>query len=82
MNSIGITQAKKQLRQLIRRVSEGEEFVITRWGVPVARLVGYVSSEEVWTPDKFRGRIWMRDDFDDPLPPEIMKRFAPDPCES
>ena len=37
--SLGIYEAKNRLSELVERVSAGEEFVITRHGRPVARLV-------------------------------------------
>jgi prevent-host-death family protein len=37
--SIGAFDAKTNLSQILERVSRGEEFVITRHGRPVARLV-------------------------------------------
>lgn len=39
MNAIGAFEAKTRLSQLLDRVSIGEEFIITRHGVPVAKLV-------------------------------------------
>jgi prevent-host-death family protein len=34
-----ITKAKAQFSKLLRRAAAGEEITITKWGVPVARLV-------------------------------------------
>jgi prevent-host-death family protein len=34
-----ITEAKAQFSKLLRRVRAGEEITITKYGVPVARLV-------------------------------------------
>ena len=39
MESIGSYEAKTHLPALLERVAKGEEFVITKHGVPVARLV-------------------------------------------
>jgi prevent-host-death family protein len=39
MDSIGAFEAKTQFSQLLERVEGGEQIVITRRGVPVARLV-------------------------------------------
>ena len=39
MESVGSFEAKTHLPQLLERVARGEEFVITRHGKPVARLV-------------------------------------------
>jgi len=49
MDSVGSFEAKTHLARLLERVSQGEEIIITRHGVPVARLVpaNRVSGETV-----------------------------------
>ena len=39
MNSVGTYEAKAHLSKLLERVEKGEQFIITRHGVPIARLV-------------------------------------------
>ena len=39
MNKVGTYEAKAHLSKLLERVEKGEQFTITRHGVPVARLV-------------------------------------------
>jgi prevent-host-death family protein len=39
MHSIGLFQAKNGLSELVERVSQGEEFIITRRGKEIAMLV-------------------------------------------
>ena len=39
MQSVGLFQAKNALWELVQRVAEGEEFIITRRGKDVAMLV-------------------------------------------
>jgi prevent-host-death family protein len=39
MESVRANEAKAHLSTLLRRVAAGEEFVITRRGVPIAKLV-------------------------------------------
>jgi len=39
MLSVGIFEAKARLSQLVERVAQGEEVLVTRHGKPVARLV-------------------------------------------
>ena len=39
MTHIGTYEAKAHLSKLLERVEKGEQFTITRHGVPVARLV-------------------------------------------
>ena len=49
MPEVSITDAKRHFYKIIRRVMQGEVFVITRWGKPVARLVP-VDDREVSVP--------------------------------
>ncbi len=39
MDQIGLHEAKTHLSEIIAKVSEGNEYTITRRGIPVARLV-------------------------------------------
>jgi prevent-host-death family protein len=39
METVGSFEAKTHLPQLLERVAKGEEFIITKHGKPVARLV-------------------------------------------
>jgi prevent-host-death family protein len=68
MEPVNIHQAKTQLSQLLHGVEQGEEVVIARAGVPIARLVAWkVPAQPVAEPGAMRGRIQLRDDFDAPL---------------
>lgn len=71
---VGVHEAKTHLSRLLSRVERGEEVLIARRGAVVARLV---PAEE---PSERRfgldiGRITIMDDFDAPLPEEILARF-------
>lgn len=46
MQTIGSYEAKTRLPELLRQVALGEQFTITRRGVPVARIVGVEDSME------------------------------------
>ena len=72
---VNIHQAKTHLSRLLQRVAAGEEVTIARAGVPVARLVA-VKPEGKKRPLGFaRGQIWIADDFDAPLPDDLLKEF-------
>ena len=65
MKPVNIHQAKTQLSQLLQVVEQGEEVVIARAGVPIARLVSWQDQDRtVSAPGAMRGRIQMADDFD------------------
>jgi prevent-host-death family protein len=72
---VNIHQAKTHLSRLLQRVAAGEEVTIARAGVPIARLVA-VKAEGKTRPLGFaRGEIWIADDFDAPLPDDLLKEF-------
>lgn len=58
-------QAKTQLSQLITMALAGEDIVIARSGKPTVKLVPHKVSKQPRIPGKFKGKIWVADDFDD-----------------
>ena len=72
---VNVHQAKTHLSRLLRRVAEGEEITIARAGVPVARLVAVEHAKNVRPLNMDRGRVWVADDFDAPLPPDLLAAF-------
>ncbi|MBA2450912.1 MAG: type II toxin-antitoxin system Phd/YefM family antitoxin [Chloroflexi bacterium] len=76
MKPVNIHEAKTHLSRLVERAAAGEEIIIAKSGKPMARLVPL---REDLTPRVFgtmKGQIWIADDFDDPLPPELMTHFT------
>lgn len=53
---------------LLRRIESGEEVVIEKNGVAVARLSPVKAVPKPRVPGLDKGKIWVYDDFDDPLP--------------
>lgn len=72
---INIYAAKTQLSRLIDRVNEGEDVVITRHGRPVARLIPALQERPVRKLGTLRGKVWMSEDFDAPLPGDLLALF-------
>lgn len=66
---VGVHEAKTTLSRLLARVEAGEEIVIARGGVPVARLVPVARDVPQRQPGSWAGRVRIGADFDDPLPP-------------
>ncbi|MFM7392788.1 MAG: type II toxin-antitoxin system Phd/YefM family antitoxin [Cyanobium sp.] len=65
---VNVHQAKTHLSQLLQEVEQGQEVVIARSGVPIARLVAWTPpGNAVAAPGGMRGRIELADDFDAPL---------------
>jgi prevent-host-death family protein len=73
---VNIHEAKTHFSRLLQRVANGEEVTIARAGVPVARLVAVEPQKPKVRPlGMDRGRIWIADDFDAPLPDDLLKAF-------
>lgn len=74
MTTVGIHETKTNLSKLLRRVSAGEEIVITRGGEPLAKLVPVEprAHRQLGIDD---GRFDIPADFDAPLPDELLKAF-------
>jgi prevent-host-death family protein len=70
-----VHEAKTHLSRLIERVADGEEVIIARAGVPVARLVPLARPEHARPLGTEIGRIVIPDDFDEPLPPDVLGAF-------
>ena len=66
-------EAKTHLSRLLDRVAAGEEVIIAKAGRPVARLVPLEKPTRVLGQDA--GLFEVPDDFDAPLPPEILAEF-------
>ena len=75
MKTYNIHAAKTHLSRLIQEAAAGEEVVIAQAGKPVARLLAFEPHAGPRRPDLLKGKIWIADDFDDPLPEEIMAAF-------
>jgi prevent-host-death family protein len=73
--TVNVHEAKTHLSRLLERVSEGEEIVIARAGRPVARLVPVEERPQRREPGSASGRVVIRDDFDAPLPEEVLEAF-------
>jgi prevent-host-death family protein len=73
--TVNIHEAKTQLSKLVARAEGGEEVVISRAGVPVAKLVAYHEPVAPRQPGGWRGRVRIADDFDS-LPPDLTEAFG------
>lgn len=76
---VNIHEAKTHFSKLIERIQQGEEVVIAKAGVPVARLTSYVPAKSrIKPPGSMRGEIWIAEDFDAPLPDDLVAAFEGD----
>jgi len=76
MAEVNVHEAKTHLSRLLVRVADGEEIVIARAGTPVARLVP-VAPKPHRVIGQDDGLFEVPDDFDAPLPDEVLALFQP-----
>jgi prevent-host-death family protein len=62
LEMMNVHAAKTNLSKLLARVAGGEEIVIAKGGIPVAKLVPFVGVSPSRTLGAFQGKIWMSDD--------------------
>jgi prevent-host-death family protein len=71
MYQINIHQAKTQLSKLVEEAARGEDIIIAKAGKPIARLVALEKKAQLpRKPGGLKGKIWMSDDFDEPMSDE------------
>ena len=76
MKTVNIHAAKTHLSSLVEEAAAGEEIVIAKAGKPIARLMPLEKPAFHRAFGALEGRIHASDDFDAPLPPEILKDFG------
>ena len=78
IKSLNIYEAKTRLSELVERAARGEEIIIAKAGRPKARLVAATTATRT-APRKlggWEGKVWMSDDFEAPLPAEVLAYFT------
>ncbi len=74
--TVNIHDAKTHFSRLLSKVAEGEEVIIAKAGRPIARLVAIEQKTKRRFPGSAKGKIALSDDFDAPLPDEMLKIFT------
>ena len=65
--TINTQETQTNINDLLPIVLEGTEIIFTKGTIPLARLAPIITST-ARQAGLHRGAIWMRDDFDEPLP--------------
>lgn len=65
---VSVEEAAARLLELIGLAEQGEEVVIAHEDQPKVKLVPIGQAPKKRVFGQHRGKIWMRPDFDDPLP--------------
>lgn len=72
---IPMHQAKSNLSQLVKRASGGEDIYIGTYGCPQALLTSAAHARPKKKLGLLEGKLIVPEDFDAPLPPDILAGF-------
>lgn len=75
MRSINIHEAKTHLSQIAEEVAAGEEIIVAKAGKPKMKLVPIQPQKKKITFGLLKGKIQISEDFDAPLPEDILEAF-------
>lgn len=75
---INIHDAKTHFSKFINQALKGDEIIIARDGKPLVRLVPYTEEPLSRKGGQYKGLMEISEDFDAPLPEEILKQFYGD----
>ncbi len=82
---VNIHEAQTQLSQLIQRALSGEEVMVAEKGQPMVRLTPVQPQPNPRTQPRilgsWKGKVWIADDFDAPLPDDLLDAFENGPIE-
>jgi antitoxin (DNA-binding transcriptional repressor) of toxin-antitoxin stability system len=69
--TVGIDEVQHRLQELLAKVAEGTEVILTDKDQPFARISPILNQAALRTPDLHPGAFQPSDDFDAPLPDEF-----------
>jgi prevent-host-death family protein len=78
MTKVNIYEAKTRLSQLVAEAASGRDVVIARAGRPVARLTRLAGATRKRRLGVLNGRFRIPDDFNRPLPDDVLRTFEGD----
>ncbi len=80
--TFNIQEAKIHLSSLLQAVASGAEVIIAKAGKPMARLSRIEESRPQIRFGVLKGKVKVSDDFDAPLPDNILLEFEGRECGS
>lgn len=72
---VNIHEAKTNFSKLVARANQGEEIIIAKAGRPLAKLVAIAPPPKPRKTGSAKGMVSISDDFNDPLPDDLLDRF-------
>ncbi len=75
METVNIYEAKTRFSQLVDRAAAGEDVIVSRHGKPLVRITRLEPAQPPVRFGLLKGRVRVADDFDAPLPDEVLAGF-------
>ena len=76
---VNLHAAKTSLSRLVDEAMAGQDVVIAKAGRPMVRLVPVTRETRRQGFGADKGKIQISDDFDAPLPPDVLRSFGVEP---
>ena len=70
-----LSDARARFPEIVEKVINGDEFIVTRMGRPVVRISRFAKSAEPRKLGDLAGQIRMTEDFDD-WPPDLQEALG------
>ncbi len=64
---VNVHDLKTNYSKYLERVLNGEEVLLGKHGKAVAKIVPLAQSKKPRVPGALKGKIWVSDDFDEPM---------------
>jgi antitoxin (DNA-binding transcriptional repressor) of toxin-antitoxin stability system len=76
MTRVSVEEIQQDVSAVLRRVEAGETLIVVRTGKPIAEIKPVIASPEALRPFGLcAGEFTVPEDFDAPLPENIIKAF-------
>ena len=75
MTMLNTHETKTHFSQIISRVLEGEEIIVAKSGKPLVKIIPYEETPYKRKGGILKGTLIIEDNFDAPLPEDILKAF-------
>ncbi|HWZ58981.1 MAG TPA: type II toxin-antitoxin system prevent-host-death family antitoxin [Gemmatimonadaceae bacterium] len=75
-NPVDLQDAKTNLANLVDRAAAGDEIIIAKAGISLARLIPLDQPHSTRQPGGWETGLWIAGDFEAPLPPDILAAFS------
>ena len=72
---INVHEAKTHFSKLLDQAHAGREIILAKAGKPYARLVPLEETRSARVPGRWKNRLALSDDFENPLPEDELKAW-------